>query len=119
MFISKNQFFVFLVCVFIGGLFALLSTILRPFIFRIKNKFLKQFLISITYVFGGFLFILGANYYNFPNFRAYMVIGFFTGIVLYDKSLGIILAKFLKKSYNIITKILTKRRKEKHDGKQV
>ena len=119
MFVTKNQLYVFLVCIFLGGIFATLLMLIKGLLGRFKNKFFRQFLTIIEYVFGALLFILGANYYNFPNFRAYMIIGFFAGIVLYNKSLGIILAKFLKKPYNIITKILTKRRKSKHDGEQV
>ena len=102
MFVTKNQLYVFIACLAfgggVGGVFSLFSIIFGC----AKNKLIKALpfvLISIplgiAYVFYGYML-------KFPNFRLYMIAGVFCGIYLYFKSFHIILAKFVKKFYNII-----------------
>ena len=117
MFVSKNQFVVFIVCVFFGSVAGLISEIFLPL--KNKNKFLCHLIDVVLYFVYAVFFIVVAHLIYFPTLRAYMIIGFFTGKVLYSKSLGIILAKFVKKSYNNLNIKLLKRRKRLYDGKKV
>ena len=97
MFVSKNQFAIFIICVFFGGLAGVLFQILSCFKIKIKNNYIWHLINVFLYVIVGFLFVLGSNLYNFPTFRWYMIAGFLIGKTLYRKSLGIILANFIKK----------------------
>ena len=119
MFASKNQFVIFVICVFFGGLAGVFFQFLSCFRVKIKNNYLWHAINLILYLILGFLFILGSNLYNFPSFRWYMILGFLIGKTLYRKSLGIILANFIKKIYNVIRMKFTFKRKKTNDGKQV
>ena len=102
MFVTKNQLYVFIACVAFGGgagiIFSLLSVIFE----RIKNKVIKALPFIIISIPLGFSYVFYGYMLKFPNFRVYMILGVFCGIYLYFKSFHIILAKFVKKFYNII-----------------
>lgn len=119
MFVSKNQFTIVLVCIFFGITSGVLFEIFFPIIKRIKNPFIKNSVIIFLYILSAGLFVIGSYRMFFPSLRFYMIAGFFFGKLIYDKSLGIIVAKFVKKIYNKIRKIITKRREKDYDGKQV
>lgn len=119
MFVTKNQFFIFLCCISIGAIGKMLSF---GFL-KIKSKsnilLLKILFDVLTYLLITFLFIFTSFYFKFPSVRAYMILGIMIGIILYDKSLKIILAKLTKRIYNIIEQILRIKRKHTNDRKQI
>lgn len=100
MFVTKNQFYVFISCVAFGsGAGMAFSSFLLIFSF-IKNKLIKSLLPIIISLPLSALFVLYGYKLKFPNFRLYMIVGVFCGIYLYFKSFHIILAKYVKKFYN-------------------
>ena len=111
MFVTFNQFYVFIASVAFGGIGGLLYSpilLLRRKIDNLLFKFLLDTIyflaLSILFLFYGFLF-------KFPSLRAYMILGVFIGIILYVKSFHNILAKVTKKVYNIFRKIFVLRKR--------
>ena len=122
MFVTANQFYVFVACFSFGGAFGVVfnvsNIIKKPF-----NKISPIFDV-LSFIFMGILFRIYSNLLQFPNFRAYMVVGVVLGVVAYKKSFYIILAKCLQKIYNKIEYkyvILKekKKRKKTNDGTKV
>ena len=112
MFVSNGQFYVFVACVAFGGITGVLFTFSKIFKNLAKNNFLKIIFDVIAFLVLSFFYILFSNKLCFPSFRTYMVLGVLVGIIIYLKSFHIILAKTLKKIYNIIyKKFLRKKRK--------
>ena len=107
MFVSKNQIFVFFACVAFGGVAAIFMGLICGVKYILKNKIVGHFLdftalivVAISYVYYSFCL-------RFPSLRVYMPLGVLVGILLYFKSIHIILAKNLKKVYNItVNKIM-------------
>ena len=119
MFVSKGQIYVFIVCVAIGclsGIFFSLSALLKSGVkskcFRIIPDIFVFVALSVAYVFLAYSF-------GFPNLRAYMIVGVFVGIIGYFKSFHILLAKCLKKLYNIIRKKVLKVRYDRVKVKKI
>ena len=110
MFVSRGQFFVFIACVAFGGVCGILFSAAGALKFFVKNKIVKNLFDFITFLLVCFLYFIFAYKMRFPNFRFYMVLGVFLGIFMYIKSFHIILAKFVKKMYNVI---IIKREKTK------
>ncbi|MBQ8197716.1 MAG: spore cortex biosynthesis protein YabQ [Clostridia bacterium] len=102
---NLDQFYIFLACFSIGAICGIFFSFSFAFKYVLRNKKLKFFgiitdflafiLTTITYIHLSFKF-------NFPSFRFYMPIGVFIGVIAYTKSLHILLAKLLKKPYNIL-----------------
>lgn len=101
MFVSSGQFYFFIFCVAFGGISGVVLTIPSLLKLLIKNKIFGIFID----VFFWCLIALFYGYYsfklNFPNFRFYMFAGVIIGQIIYFKSFYYILAKFIKKLYNI------------------
>ena len=100
MFATANQFYYFCACVSFGLIFGFFYNI---YVFiRGKNGF-YFFIISdiIIYLIFSIIFAYYAYLLDFPNFRIYMPIGVFFGKILYEITFKILLAKIVKKGYNI------------------
>lgn len=119
MFVSKGQFLVFCCSISFGAFAGIFYSFLNTYTVFLKNKWLKFIvdvfifcLISISYVAYSYLC-------NMPNLRFYMILGVFLGFLIYIKTFHYILAKYIKKLYNIIsnkrikTKCLKKQKKLK------
>lgn len=102
MFVSKNQFFIFLACLSFGGFSGMLLSLIYGVKYFIKNKVVKIILDIISCSILGALFVIYSYKIYFPNFRIYMFFGVVVGLYLYLKSFHILLANFCKKIYNII-----------------
>ena len=102
MFVSLNQFFIFIASVSIGGISAVIFTFFMPIIALIKNKILRNLLNFFSIIFIGIFYIIASYLLKFPSIRLYMIVGVFVGILLYIKSFHITLAKLFKKVYKII-----------------
>ena len=119
MFVTANQFGVFVVCFSIGGVCGALFSISALFKFVIKS-------VKVSWIFDVFAFILTSVIYvytshklNFPNYRAYMTVGVFVGIFVYLKSFHILLAKINKKAYNILKRKKVKTKDDRCKNKKV
>ena len=101
MFVTFNQFYVFVACFFFGAIGGTLFTLTLPIIKLVKSKILTAIIDLLIFIILTFLYSLYAYSLCFPSLRAYMIIGVFSGLICYLKSFHIILAKCLKKIYNI------------------
>ena len=116
MFVSSNQIYVFLACVTIGcccGVFLSVSHLLK---IVIKNKILTALCDIIAFLLISLVYVAWSHHWRFPSFRMYMMVGLFLGLVLYMKSFHIILAKFIKKLYTILVRLLKPRKVKSKDG---
>ena len=118
MFVSNGQFYVFIACVCFGGIGGVFFSISNLFKSLTKKYTLKIIFDIIAFCLLSFLYVLFSHTLSFPSFRAYMVLGVFVGIFIYLKSFHIILAKILKKIYNIIDKKILRKNKSKHDRRK-
>ena len=104
MFVTKNQFFVFVACVAFGVVLGAFICCVNLIFSFMKNKKILHSINAVCLLLMG----AGFSYYSyqmcFPNFRLYMLFGVILGVVGYFKSFHIILAKFCKKFYNGIIK---------------
>ncbi|MBQ8426642.1 MAG: spore cortex biosynthesis protein YabQ [Clostridia bacterium] len=116
MFVTANQIFIFLACVSFGGVAGVLFSSAIAVKSVIKNKWLKILPDVFAFFITAILYVLYSFNMRFSNLRLYMVVGVLVGISLYLKSFHILLAKFLKKAYNIIK---TKRMKAEDDRRKV
>lgn len=116
MFVSSNQFYVFIACVAIGsvcGIFFLISAALKK---TVKNNFFRVFFDIVAFFITSAVYVYAAFALGFPNFRLYMVIGVLCGIYAYMKSFAIIVANIVKKGYNYIVNKKRKKRSLSNDG---
>ena len=110
MFVTLNQFFIFIACVSFGGVMGLLyspTLLLRE---KFGNKLYVFIFELIFYLFLAFAFFVYSFIIKFHNLRGYMIVGVFIGIYLYVKSFHYMLAKFIKRYYNKIDKFLLRKK---------
>ena len=119
MFVSKNQFFIFLACIGIGVVGKILTLILDLTKTKRKHKIIKIIIDVISFVIISLMYQFISYKNNFPSLRAYMSVGVVVGMYLCDKSLNIILAKLIKKIYNITEQIFKIKKRSTNDRKQV
>lgn len=115
MFVTKNQFYVFSACLAFGTVLALLYSIVRLVSYLFNSKVLLGTIDLLFLAFSSLLFSYYSHMLFFPNFRPYMLIGVFSGFFGYLKSFHIILAKSIKKFYNIFVSKIPKKRRAKND----
>lgn len=119
MFVTKNQFYVFLSCVTFGCVCAILLSISTVIKFFIKNKAFKILPDVVVFILISFLYRIYSYKINFPNVRIYMIFGVLLGMLMYFKSFHILLAKYIKKFYNILNRKITKIKKAKDERNKV
>ena len=113
--VSVNQFWVFLSCVSFGVFCGVLYSLVLFIKKHVKMYFVKVIIDVTFFISAGFLYILYSYFFNYPSLRFYMILGVISGGVLYIKSFALILAKVLKKLYNITNK----NKGKKYDGIKV
>lgn len=106
MFVTSNQFYYFCACVSFGVFFGVFYSLYKLLFAKLPFKFFV-ILDVIIYLLFAIFFIVFAYFMKFPSFRIYMPLGVLFGKFLYSISFEILLAKLLKKGYNIL-----KRKKE-------
>ncbi len=119
MFVTKNQIFVFIACVAFGGVAGLAYSFSALIKYPIKNRWIKILPDVIVSVPIAVAFVIYSHGLNFPNIRAYMLVGVFIGLFLYFKSFYIILAKCTKKIYNIYKSKRIKRKNDRRKDKKI
>ena len=108
MFVVKNQLYIFLACLSFGAISGLLFSLSALIKCKIKNKIIRIFPDALVFFITTISYIIYSYFMEFPNLRIYMIFAVFLGLYLYMKSFDIILAKVVKKIYNIFTKRKTK-----------
>lgn len=115
MFVTKNQFYIFLACISFGGGAGFLLSAINCFAFLFKKKTINFICSVLALTIIGVLFSFYSYKMFFPNLRVYMIVGVMIGIYLYYKSFYIILAKLLKKFYNICKQKIKKLKGKEND----
>ena len=118
MFVTANQIYVFLACVSFGGCVGILFSFINGIKFLIKKDLFKIIIDVLAFVIIAILYVIFSYRVKFPSLRLYMIAGVLMGIVIYCKSFHRILAKIVKKAYNIIKIIKNKKVKTKDDGRK-
>ncbi|MBQ8428134.1 MAG: hypothetical protein IJX18_02640 [Clostridia bacterium] len=109
---TQGQIFYFLACVFFGFLGGFLWEIMSSFTWifhKEKGKKVAKIVSDVLFfvVFGVLCAWISA-YFSFPAPRAYMCVGYAFGLIIYLKSVKILLAFLKKVCYNtFIKKIAT------------
>lgn len=116
MFVTKNQFYVFLACIAYGAVSGIVFSLFRLLTIKLNKKVIKTVFDGVFFLLFGFGMVVYSFYLNFPSIRAYMIVGDFLGLFLYIKSFHISLAKAIKMAYNNIKE---KRSKTKDDRVKV
>lgn len=112
-----EQIFVFLVCVLTGvasGVVYEVFYILRKLF---PSAFSIAFDVAFFLVFAG-MSIFASVLFAFPNFRVYMYLGNALGLILYLKSIHLIVAFLWKLCYNKARKVLKRRKSTKNSKKK-
>ncbi len=118
MFVSKNQFYIFIACFVFGAFCGFVFGTTELFRRGIKKK-VFHFITDLIFVSGfSVLFSIYSYKMNFSNLRAYMFLGVLLGFIAYLKSFNIILANLLKKFYNIIKPKIKRRKVKRHDRRK-
>ncbi len=104
MFVTLNQFYLFIACVAFGGVVGVIYTPILLVKEKVGSLILEFFLDFIYFFCIAFLFSKYSFSLHFPSLRGYMIAGVFLGIILYVKSFHITLAKVCKRVYNILKK---------------
>ena len=115
MFVSLNQFYIFLACVMFGALGGIIFSLFSLIKFFIKNKIFHAISDIVCMVILSVVFSDFSYKNNFPNIRVYMLLGVFLGLFMYLKSFHRILAKFIKKLYNITIQKFRKGKGKEND----
>jgi hypothetical protein len=77
-------------------------------VYTLKDKIFTFFCDILYFIIFAAFFIFISTVFNFFEFRLFMLVGCAIGAILYLKSLHIIVAFFVNKVYNVITKRKTK-----------
>ena len=115
MFVTHNQIYTFIACLAFGASSGILFSLLSVIKYFISNKYFKTLLDFVTFLCLSISFIYVSYYFEFPNVRVYMLIGVFIGLIGYFKSFHILLAKIVKKGYNIVVRKMKKIKRAKDD----
>ncbi len=121
MFVTANQFNVFIACVAFGAVFSFPFFILRAIYEDINSRIIKGIADIIVFAVFSAGYILFSYYANFPSVRFYMPCGVILGAYAAYKSFYIILAKRLKKLYNKIELKFKRKKtvKNENDGRKI
>jgi len=86
MFVTANQFGVFVACFSLGSICGILFSVSALFKFVIKNRAINWIFDVLAFVVTGFIFVVLSHRLLFPDYRIYMSVGVFVGVIAYLKS---------------------------------
>ena len=104
MFVSHGQFYVFIASVSIGCVSGIIFSVVVEFSKLFKNRIVLQIGYGLSLILASISFVYFQYKLSFPSLRFYMIVGVFLGLIVYAKTFNLMLAKALKKLYNIIRK---------------
>lgn len=105
MFITANQIFIFLVCVYSGLLSGVVYDILYILKFTVGGKRMDIILDIVFFVIFSGIYIFVSFIFEFPVFRLYMFFAAQLGLFMYIKSFHILFANASKKIYNKLKRL--------------
>jgi hypothetical protein len=113
MFVTANQIFIFLVCIYAG----LLSGIVYDFLYVLKlavgGKWMNIILDIVFFIIFALIYIFVSFLFEFPIFRLYMFFATQLGLFMYIKSFHILIANGAKKIYNKLKQLKGKGRERR------
>lgn len=112
MFVSVNQFYYFLECLFLGVLAGIIYEIWFFIKLFFRSKTLKNILDFFFFPVLCLLYLKGSEIFYFPNFRTYMFAGVVLGFILYFLSFHKILAKLSELVYNKTISFIWRRKSD-------
>lgn len=130
MFVTLNQFYVFIVALSSGVICGIPVALSYDIKKASGNVIIGIFTDVTAFVLVTAIYVVLSYIFNFPSLRFYMIVGVFAGMYIYFKSFHILLAKILNKPYNIIKKVIKRaiqnakerkkiRKRTKNDGSKV
>lgn len=116
---AANQIFIFLVCVLVG----VTSGVVYEIFYIVRKISGDKEAVAIVFDAAFFLVfaamsVFSAVLFSFPNFRVYMFLGNIFGLLLYLKSVHILVAFLLKVCYNKAGKAIKRRKITKNEKKK-
>ncbi len=116
---AANQIFIFLVCVLIG----VASGFVYEFFYLLRKilgdkEGVAIALDTVFFLFFAAIAVFTAVLFSFPDFRVYMYLGNLLGLILYLKSIHIIVAFLWKLCYNKARKVIKRRKIAKNAKKK-
>lgn len=109
MFVTANQLFVFLSCLSFGACFGVFRTLVIIIKEKISNKEIKGVVEIVYFILLSFGYVLYSFLVKMPNLRVYMIVAVLLGNYLYIKSFHYILAKSVKRVYNVLVRRKTRK----------
>ena len=107
MFVTANQLYVFIACVAFGAVGGVLFSAAAAVKLALKGSPVLRVIPDVAaFVVLTVCYVVFSFRTGFPDFRIYMTAGVFTGIFAYMKTFHRTLAKFGKKAYNLLCKVL-------------
>ena len=106
MFITSDQPRILIVSLFIGLIIGGFYEIFYFLKLYFKKEFYNHFFNVLYFVLSSFIFVNVSTIYHFSNFRVYMLLAVFIGILIYLLTLHKIIAIFLNKVYNMVNKTI-------------
>lgn len=114
MFVSSGQVYVFFSCLSFGIGSGVLFSVITFVKKAIKIKVLKIFIDVCFFILLSVAFSCYAFLLKYPSTRVYMIVGVILGLYIYAKSFHFMLAKIIKRLYNI-TRDKKRKKKEAKD----
>lgn len=116
---AADQIFIFLVCVLVG----VTSGVVYEIFYIVRKISGDKEAVAIVFDAAFFLVfaamsVFSAVLFSFPNFRVYMFLGNIFGLLLYLKSVHILVAFLLKVCYNRARKVIKRRKITKNEKKK-
>jgi hypothetical protein len=100
MFVTANQIFIFLVCIYSGLLSGVIYDVLYILKLATGGKWTNIILDILFFIIFAGIYIFVSFMFEFPVFRLYMFFATQLGLFMYIKSFHILIANGAKKIYN-------------------
>jgi len=110
MFVTANQIFIFLVCIYAGLISGVVYDVLYVLKLAAGGKWTNIILDIIFFIIFSCIYIFVSFLFEFPVFRFYMFFAAQLGLFMYIKSFHILIANGAKKIYNKLKQIKGKGR---------
>lgn len=104
MFVTANQLFVFFSYLSFGTCFGVFITLVLLIKEKISNNVIKGVVEIAYFILLSFGCVLYSFLIKMPNLRVYMIVAVLLGNYLYIKSFHYILAKSVKRVYNVLVR---------------
>ena len=100
---------IFLCLFYFGAICGIVYTLFKLINKSFNNQKVLVFVTDLIFcIILTFAFIFACNMFNYGEFRFYLLLAFFLGLVIEQKTIGFLVEKFFKFVYNNLVKIFNK-----------